>query len=161
MGSNDRTAHIVPADGSNAPDIVLRGHTDTVQYVDFSPNGQWVLTASDDGTVRIWNADGHGQPVMFRTAQSRIVYAAFSPDGTRIVTRTLTDRPDGVRVWRAQPGALLAFLRGSTTACLAPDVRSRALREDERTATATFDACERATRSADAVRLLPLSGLVR
>src|SRR5262249_37184494 len=38
VGSSDRTAHIVPADGSDAPDIVLRGHTNTVQHVDFSPD---------------------------------------------------------------------------------------------------------------------------
>ena len=34
---------------------VLRGHEDQVERASFSPDGTRVVTASDDGTARIWN----------------------------------------------------------------------------------------------------------
>jgi WD40 repeat protein/serine/threonine protein kinase len=35
---------------------VLRGHTSWVQGVDFSPDGNWIASASLDGTVKVWTA---------------------------------------------------------------------------------------------------------
>ena len=37
----------------------LTGHTDGVLSVAFSPDGQWIVSGSDDNTVRIWQfSDG-------------------------------------------------------------------------------------------------------
>jgi len=33
------------------------GHTDDVRYVAFSPDGKYILTASQDGTTRLWLTD--------------------------------------------------------------------------------------------------------
>ena len=38
--------------------IELRGHTDSLTAADFSPDGKLILTASRDGTVRLWRATG-------------------------------------------------------------------------------------------------------
>ncbi|MDQ2996826.1 MAG: WD40 domain-containing protein [Chloroflexota bacterium] len=35
-----------------------RGNTDILHSVAFSPNGQFIITASDDGTARIWDVRG-------------------------------------------------------------------------------------------------------
>jgi WD40 repeat protein len=35
--------------------VVLKGHTGTIRTVEFSPNGEELVTASADGTARIWN----------------------------------------------------------------------------------------------------------
>ena len=34
--------------------IVFKGHTDRVRCIDIDPTGQWLVSGSDDGTVRLW-----------------------------------------------------------------------------------------------------------
>jgi WD40 repeat protein len=67
-----------------------------VIYGAFSPDGRFVLTASQDATVRIWDvASGLpvSQPLKHR---AEVSHAAFSPDGRRIVTAS---RDHTARVW--------------------------------------------------------------
>ena len=48
----DKTARLWLADGT--PRAVLRGHRDRVYAAAFSPDGRWLLTASRDGSMRVW-----------------------------------------------------------------------------------------------------------
>src|SRR5581483_6938714 len=49
-------------------------------------------------TARVWNADGTGSPIPLEGHGDRVEYAAWSPDGKRIVTASW----DGTaRVWNA------------------------------------------------------------
>ncbi len=67
----------------------------------FSPDGTRLVTASEDGTARVWDA-ATGRPITppFQHAEG-VAWAAFSPDGTRVVTAS-DDRT--VRVWDATSG---------------------------------------------------------
>ena len=66
----------------------------------FSPDGRRIVTASDDKTARVWDAES-GKPVGEPMRHEDVVYAAsFSPDGRRIVTASWT-RPRGCGTRRA------------------------------------------------------------
>jgi WD40 repeat protein len=51
---SDRTVRVWnPATGTQ---VVLRGHQDEVDTARFAPGGSQVISVSDDGTVRLWDA---------------------------------------------------------------------------------------------------------
>ena len=67
----------------------------------FSPDGARIVTASDDGTARIWDATTGGEIVALRGHEDWCRVPSFSPDGARIVTAS----DDGTaRIWDATTG---------------------------------------------------------
>ncbi|MCW5550760.1 MAG: protein kinase [Verrucomicrobiae bacterium] len=106
----DPTAKVWDAGGGRGV-LTLEGHTGAVCSVDFSTNGQLVVSGSFDGTARVWDVRtgqcissvrGHGAPI-------RAV--AFLPDGKRFVTGSF-DRT--ASVWDVASGNELHKLEGHT-----------------------------------------------
>lgn len=82
----------------------------------FSPDGLQLVSLSNDGSARLWDAGMGSQVVAIGGSSQRIEYVSFSPDSKRIATRS----SDGVgKVWDAASGRALLTLRGEMT-----DVRS-------------------------------------
>ncbi len=78
-----------PLETSGQSEVVELRHADWVLGAAFSSDGSKIVTASRDGTVRIWAPDrSSDDPVkLFVHPQGTTVFsAAFSPDGTQIVT---------------------------------------------------------------------------
>jgi dipeptidyl aminopeptidase/acylaminoacyl peptidase len=75
----------------------------------FSPDSRRVVTASDDGAVRVWDLESRTEIVLLKGHQLKATCASFSPDGHRIVTAS----HDGTaRVWDAKSGGEIAVLKG-------------------------------------------------
>jgi WD40 repeat protein len=90
--------------------VVFRGHAAQIRDVKFSPDGNWILTASDDGTARLSLANTVKNAVtVIKDSATILVSATFSPDGKKIVT---TSDHATVRIWDAATGQQLNDLIG-------------------------------------------------
>ncbi|MRG97117.1 protein kinase domain-containing protein [Polyangium spumosum] len=89
----------------SGPALVVLTHPALVTSAAYSPDGRRIATASEDGIVRVWNADGRGEPLLL-PGQETVQSVAWSPDGRRIAG-ALWDRT--VRIWNAdgEGGALV------------------------------------------------------
>ena len=84
----------------------LKGHANYVVDASFSFDGTRIITASDDGTAKIWHEGANGDWVCGTTIEvckdhvreNHVRYARFSPDGNRVFT--FSDQYSAVvRVW--------------------------------------------------------------
>ena len=113
----------------------LRGHENSVANAQFAPDGQSIVTASEDGTARLWDAaSGKGLAVL-RGHENEVFNAQFAPDGKTIVTASLDNT---ARLWDAASGKELSVLRGHeapvSNAQFAPDGNSIVTASDDNTA---------------------------
>ncbi|MET0402744.1 MAG: WD40 repeat domain-containing protein, partial [Cystobacter sp.] len=88
---------------------VLRGHSEAVLHVELSPDGKHVVTASRDGTARLWRSGGEGPVVVLGPHEGPVYSATFHPvDGATVLT---TSHDGMARLWRASDGHLLREFR--------------------------------------------------
>ena len=100
------------------PFVELKGHTSTVHSAIFSPDGKMVVTASEDGTAKIWDAESGEELQTLAVQAVRVYSAAFSPDGKEVVTSSFmgSGNDNTVQVWDAKTGEALRRLEGETAA---------------------------------------------
>lgn len=97
---------------SRKESAILRGHSGWVNYATFSPDGKYIVSASNDSTIRIWdttNGDQISKPL--KVPGGFIQTVSFSPDGNRIVSASWDDT---TRIWNAETGEQIGQLDGHT-----------------------------------------------
>jgi WD40 repeat protein/serine/threonine protein kinase len=111
-GSRDKTAKLW--DAASGQLIASFDHQDSVKNVAFSPDGTRILTASTDHSAKLWDAVPLSRWIAARMTtgklmasfdhQDEVNNAAFSPDGTRILTAS-SDHT--AKLWDVASGKLI------------------------------------------------------
>ena len=101
--------------------VTLVGHTGTVWTAEYSPDGTRILTAGEDGTAKVWDAETGVCVRTFRGHVGPVHCAAFHPTAARAVT---AGQDGTARVWDLATGECAHTLRahagGVTSVAFAP-----------------------------------------
>jgi WD40 repeat protein len=102
--------------------------------VAFSPDGQRIVTGSDDQTAKVWDSASGKELLTLKGHGSWVSSVAFSPDGQRIVTGSADQTakvwdsasPNQVAAWQAEEHAAeqrLAQRRAAAEASKKPEIK--------------------------------------
>ena len=114
--------------------IVLKGHDGVLWSARLAPDGKRIVTASEDKTARVWNAENGDQPAILRGHTEGVRVASFSPDGRQVITGS-TDKT--ARLWNAETGQQSAVLEHDgvvRSAAFSSDGRRVVTASDDKTA---------------------------
>ena len=99
-------------------------HDDRVNAISFRPDGRRVVTASRDGTARVWNLDNGREVVIYKEHLAdasdkeesnvfQVPMVTYSPDGKTIASSGSRD----IHLWDAETGQRLKTLTGHDRSC--------------------------------------------
>jgi WD40 repeat protein len=102
--------------GAVVTDLLAQGiprstrlHKAGVMSVSWSPDGRRFVTGAEDNLVRVWNADGSGDPLVLKGHEGTVWSASWSPGGQRIATGSWDKT---ARVWNADGSGDPLVLKG-------------------------------------------------
>jgi len=105
------------------------GHTGFVWSVCWNGEDDRALSGSMDGTARVWDVETGNTILQINTGLNEVYTATFSPDSTLIATGGNSSEDEGIKIWDANTGKLVAILKGHTSYvnCLAWTADGRTL----------------------------------
>jgi WD40 repeat protein len=116
------------------PYQALKGHTQAVWAVTFSPDGQILASGSEDQTILLWDSHRGSVRQILRGHTGTVRSLAFSPDGQTLASGSYDQT---IRLWEVSTGRLLATLAGHNsrvwTVAFSPDGETLASGSDDHT----------------------------
>ncbi len=116
------------------PHISLEGHTNRVTRIVFSSDGSMLASASEDGTIRLWNVVTRTHKHTLTGHTSYIHSVAFSPDGRTLASGSENGK---IRLWNATTGQYRVTLEGHrnevSSVAFSPDGKTLASGSSDRT----------------------------
>lgn len=100
---------------------VMRGHTDAITAVAYSPDGGSLLSAGRDGSLRFWSLSDGKETASLPALKSQVNAVAFSPDGRLVAVGNVELQ---VRLLEVATGAqkqVLAFPDAVLELAFSPD----------------------------------------
>ena len=91
------------------PHHTLKGHSNWVMSVSFSPDVKRIVSGSHDNTVKVWDAATGQETLALKGHSNGVSSVSFSPDGKLIVSGS-SDKT--VKVWDATTGQETLTLKG-------------------------------------------------
>lgn len=101
---------------------LLKGHKEAVLSLDFSPDGEHLVSSGVDDTAIVWDLRSRAPTSTLAGHKGDVNAARFTHDGSAIVTAS---DDDTLKLWRASDGALLDTLPGHTDKVVALAVSLR------------------------------------
>lgn len=103
---------IVLWDAVTTTKLVRLKHKAQVWSLAFSPDGRWLVSTHDDGSILLWDVAERDQAASFNGHSASVHAVAFSPDGKRIATAG-EDR--SIIIWHSDRQEKEAVLMAHTT----------------------------------------------
>ena len=105
-------AEVALRKASQSNTAILRGHTDKVLSIALSPDGHVAVSASFDGTIRLWDLKT-GQTVKeLPIKKMPLLAVSFSPDGQYIAYSYAVDEDCSIYIWNLNKNCHQCVLRG-------------------------------------------------
>lgn len=89
---------------------ILRGHSKDVNSASFNTDGKLIISASKDGSVRIWDAKTGTLKKVLRDNDLSVHCAVFSSKNDRIAISVATDK--AIKKWDVETNSIQDVLRG-------------------------------------------------
>jgi WD40 repeat protein len=87
----------------------LTGHESNINSIAFNHDGHYIVTGSDDYTIRVWDGDRGEKLMTLSGHRAAVMSAIFSPDGKYIVSGS---GDHTIIVWDVESGRKLLILSG-------------------------------------------------
>jgi WD40 repeat protein len=103
----------------------LKGHTNHVWSVAFSPDGKTLASGSGDAKIKLWNMASGKNTATLNTYTDYLHSVAFSPDGKTLASGSA----DQVKLWSVASGkntATLGHRDGVISVAFSPDGKTLA-----------------------------------
>ncbi len=106
--SSEESSTAVVMDVSSGEELfTLRGHKLTLKDIEWSPDGRWIATSSNDGSAHLWEAGTGSSRFALLGHAVTIQDLEWSPDSTRLITGS----DDGTaKVWLITEGGTRELL---------------------------------------------------